>query len=173
MKKYENVGLGTAGALIGALVGAAVYVLLYFAGYVAGLSGFVAVALGYFLYRKLAGVKSSVKGVVIAAVATVIAIVLAEFVAVTIDVQNLFKTERGITIDLSKAFEIVMEAFNDDKFVGEFLKELGMGLLFAVIGGAAFVSGAVKTAKEEQAMLRHNAEAAAAEASKAHNEDIQ
>lgn len=80
----ENTFAGAVGAFLFALVGGVLWVVLYQLGFLAGISGIVGVICaikGYQLFAK----KSSTKGIVIAVIMTVLVLVIAWYLCLSLD----------------------------------------------------------------------------------------
>lgn len=87
----ENVIAGIVGAFLFSLAGAAVYVLLNMVGYIASISGLVGAVCavkGYSVFSK----KESKKGIVIAAIISVLVIVLAWYFCMAYDLYDAYKS---------------------------------------------------------------------------------
>ena len=147
----ENVLLGTVGALLFSLAGAVVFFLLHLANFIAGLSGFVAIAAAFFGYGLFSGNKARRKGVIIAAVAAILSMLVANYVSFAYDFLQELKDShctQGFGFALSKTFDLlqgnavqVVSGFNIWTFTldsGAFIKDLLISLAFAVIGAVGF-----------------------------------
>lgn len=147
LPKKENVLLGTVGALLFSLAGTVVFFLLHLANFIAGLSGFVAIAAAFLGYGLFSGNKASRKGLIIAAIAAILSMLVANYVSFAYDFYKEFK-ESGCSesfgFALSKATELLrgnsvdvgIWTFTLDS--SAFIKDLLISLAFAIIGAVGF-----------------------------------
>ena len=157
----ESVLLGTIGALLFSLAGAVVFFLLHLANFVAGLSGLVAIATAYFGYGLFSGNKASRKGLIIAAVAAVLSMLVANYFAFAYDFLQELKDAGGTQsfgFALSKAPELLrgnpvhvgcgtqIWTFTLDN--SAFIKDVLVSLLFALIGAVGFFRTTLAGAKQ-------------------------
>lgn len=143
----ENVGLGILGAFLFALVGGVIWFILWQVGYLASISGLVGVICAVKGYGLLAKTKRvSVACIVSAAVSTIVVILLAWYLCAAFDLYKAFEGGIGFfdaVINLPTLF-----AENSEILIG-YLKDLGLGLLFAVVGGGAVVSSIIKKQNQQ------------------------
>lgn len=148
----ENVLAGIVGAFLFSLAGGVVWFLLYQIGYLAALSGIVGVICaikGYSIFAK----RESVKGVVISSVIAFLVIVIAWYLCASYDLytewQNWYANgEADFTITFFKSIRYTFILFlEDSEFLVAYLKDLGIGLIFCVIGAFGYVKSAIGRAK--------------------------
>lgn len=130
---------GFAGAVIGAVAGAIVAIILNIVGFYAGISSFVSFFVGVLLYKKFGGKPNKMMLVIVTATTFVMMIIAV--LAIYVTVAGIAAAEAGLDISAFEAFSICME---DGEFAGAFYADLGMTLLFTVVG---CVSEIVKTAR--------------------------
>ena len=152
----ENVVAGAVGALLFSLVGGIVWFLLWQVGFIAGISGAIGVICaikGYTVFGK----KESIKGVVISIIATLIVMVIAWYLCLSMDVFNAYKDWQaegliGYTLTFSESVQNAYIFLEDPEISGVYIKNLLFGLVFCVIGGIGYVMGTVKRVKENEAI---------------------
>jgi hypothetical protein len=158
----ENVLAGIVGAFLFALAGGALWFVLYLVGFIAAISGLVGVICaikGYSVFAK----KESVKGIVIAVVMTLLVIVIAWYFCLSYDAyiahQQWFEEgEIDYTITFIEAV-LGSHIYLTDPDIGpSYWGDLGLGLLFCVIGGGSYVVNKIRNAK---AAAAYNAAVAA------------
>ena len=149
----ENVLAGIVGAFLFSLAGAVVYFLLNLIGYVASISGLVGAVCavkGYALFAK----KESKKGIVISAIVSLLVMVLAWYLCLAYDIYDAYKIwfEAG-EIDFSLTFfesvRSVPVFLEDPEISATYFGNLGLGLLFCLLGCASFVINKLKNAKKQ------------------------
>ena len=144
-KSSGSIGMGILGAAIGAVIGMIPWVLVYSFGYMASFLGFligICAKKGYDLAR---GRQTKIKGVVIL-VCVLLAVVLAEFVAiVALNMSDGFA--EGFTF--GEVIEIVFSWIVTDGLVAV-IKELAIGWLFAVLGIFQMVAEIFRGTKSEK-----------------------
>lgn len=171
-RKKENVLLGVLGAMLCALAGAVVYFILYQINILAWLSGLVSIVCAYWGYGKLSGNPTSKKGLVIAVICTVLAMVIAEFACLAYEMYgalgDLAYTGYEVTIgdaisgswqrlqgngvvDLSLVGGRIALVWGDigdqAEVLGAVAKDLGLSLLLCALGAIAFIRGKLAEAK--------------------------
>jgi hypothetical protein len=158
----ENVLAGIVGAFLFALAGGALWFVLYLVGFIAAISGLIGVICaikGYSVFAK----KESVKGIVIALVMTLLVIVIAWYFCLSYDAyiahQQWFEEgEIDYTITFIEAV-LGSHIYLTDPDIGpSYWGDLGLGLLFCVIGGGSYVVNKIRNAK---AAAAYNAAVAA------------
>ena len=149
----ENVLAGIVGAFLFSLAGAVVYFLLNLIGYVASISGLIGAVCavkGYALFAK----KESKKGIVISAIVSLLVMVLAWYLCLAYDIYDAYKIwfEAG-EIDFSLTFfesvRSVPVFLEDPEISAAYFGNLGLGLLFCLLGCASFVINKLKNAKKQ------------------------
>ncbi len=142
--RNENVLAGVFGAILFALAGGILWVIIYQLGYLAAISGLVGAFCaikGYALFAK----KESVKGVVIAIIATLIVMVVAWYVSLV--VMN-YRDFDG-TLTVSEALNFTKYCFEYPEYKSAAIGDLVKGILFTVAGGVAFAVSSIKRIKAE------------------------
>lgn len=152
LETKENVFLGVIGALLFSLAGALVYFILNRVGYIASLSALVGAycaCFGYGLFTRKKGTKA---GIISAAAATVIVMVLAVVFCLAFDLYEyvgdkyanvklmdaLRDTVRSL-FDSDYSIEYGFYVFTIDKSV--FVRDLIATLVFTALGIAGFIGG--------------------------------
>lgn len=163
-EKKENTLLGILGALLFSTAGIAVYFLLNLAGYIASLSGFVAIAAAFFGYGLFSRNKRSIKGVVIAAVASVLAMLAANYLCYAYELLKLIR-EDGLVLSFWDALRQLPTLIGGEVLAipsglyeytyelesGVFWKDVLISLLFCGLGTFGFILSTVKKIKAEKA----------------------
>ena len=149
----ENVIAGIVGAFLFSLAGGVLWFVIYLLGFIAGISGLVGAICaikGYSVFAK----KESIKGIIISVVMSLVVIVIAWYLCLAYDVFVEFKNLYAIgEIDYTLTyFESVQAArlfLQDPEVSSAYLGNLGMGLLFCVIGGGSYVVNKIKSVKNK------------------------
>ena len=150
----ENVVAGMVGAFLFALAGGVIWFVLYLMGFLAGISGLIGVICavkGYSIFAK----RESTKGVVISVIMALIVIVIAWYLCLGYDVYqaHLGWYEEGL-IDYTLTFFEGVQAggyYLSDPEIGPlYIKDLGIGLLFCIIGGGSYVVNKIKSVRAAQ-----------------------
>ena len=147
----ENVLAGIVGAFLFSLAGGVVWFLLYQIGYLAALSGIVGVICaikGYSIFAK----RESVKGVVISSVIAFLVIVIAWYLCISYDVYLAYQDwyangELDFTLTFFESIRAAVLFLEDSEILVAYLKDLGIGLIFCVIGAFGYVKSAIGRAK--------------------------
>ncbi len=152
----ENMIAGIVGAFLFSLAGGVLWYVLYQIGFIAGISaivGVVAAIKGYEIFAK----GTSIKGVVISVIIAFLVIVAAWYLCLSYDVYQAYKDWYGEgTVDFTLTyFESVRCAYlflEDTEILLAYLKDLGFGIVFGVIGcfGSVKVALANEKAKKTQ-----------------------
>ncbi|MBR6547943.1 MAG: zinc ribbon domain-containing protein [Clostridia bacterium] len=141
---HGNVFMGIIGAVLFALLGGLAYVAVYQAGVIAGICGFVIFAAAGFGYRLFARTKNkySLVSLITAIVLTVAVILVAEYVAIAVDVYM----EYGANgMSLGEAFESTFNVISESGEVGEVvMEELAYAYIF---GFAAIIFDVIRIVK--------------------------
>jgi len=152
-EREENLWAGIAGAFLFSLAGAAVWILLSMIGFIAAISGAIGVICAIQGYR-IFGKKLTKRGVIISAVIALIVLVIAWYGCMAYDYWQATATwlERG-EIDVRPTFGWCFAnaylVLQEPELARAYLGNLGLGLLFAVIGAARYVIVAFKSAGTE------------------------
>lgn len=121
---------GVGGLLIGALVGVLLTIGLGLLGYITAFASFISIILGTFLYSKFGG-KQNKMMILMSFVITTISILLAVFIIYIIQANNLMR-DADLAYRGMDAFKYSMA--NSEQFKRAFLLDLGLNLVFIIIG---------------------------------------
>jgi hypothetical protein len=179
IKEQENTLAGVVGAFLFSLVGGILWFVLYQIGFLASISGFVGVICAVKGYTFFAKTKNeSVKCVVISSVMTAVVLIVSWYFCVAYDIYYVFNEAFATgEIDFTYTFfEAVQVApymlLEDAEVLVAYLKDLGIGLLFAVLGVVYYLSLREKRMKAEAAKAAAEAAvAASAENAEEHAEE--
>ena len=147
----ENVLAGIVGAFLFSLAGGIIWFLLYQVGILAAFSGLIGVVCaikGYAIFGK----RESTKGIIISTVIAFIVLVLAWYLCLSYDVYDAYQLwyEEGHVDFTLTFFESVANAhlfLEEPEIASAYFKDLGLGLLFCVIGAFSYVKAALGKAK--------------------------
>ncbi|MEN6313725.1 MAG: hypothetical protein ABFD25_05690 [Clostridiaceae bacterium] len=137
MQEHEstknNYGAGMLGAILGALLGSVLWVVIGLLGYIASIAGFAisaAAAKGYTLLKgKITRMTPWIIGI-----SSILALVLAQFVTLDLSFYKELRNQ-GYDLTIKEALSITFELpFTDPEITAGFLKDFGLGLIFAVLG---------------------------------------
>ena len=162
----ENVVAGIVGAFLFALVGGVLWFVIYLLGFIAGISGLVGAVCaikGYSVFAK----KESTKGIVISVIIALLVIVIAWYFCLAYDVYDAHKMwyEAGdidYMISYFEAVQISHYYLAEPEIAPAYFGDLGIGLLFCVVGGGSYVVNKIKNAKAKTAVKVENVAPAAA-----------
>lgn len=163
-EKKENISLGIIGALLFSLAGGLVFFLLDQLGYIASISGFVAIWAAFFGYGLFSGNKNSIKGIIIAAIASVLVMLVANYVCYAYGLYAEAK-EAGLSLTFREAFCALPSLIAGEQLViphgayeyyyeldkGVFYKNLVISLLFCALGTFGFIQSTIKKIKMAKA----------------------
>lgn len=152
LEAKENVFLGVIGALLFSLAGAVVYFILNRVGYIASLSALVGAYCACFGYGLFARKKGTKAGLISAAIATVIVMVLAVVFCLAFDLYEYIKDDYanvkltevlGDTVrslfDSNHSIEYGYYVYTFEK--SAFVKDLIGTLIFTALGIGGFIGG--------------------------------
>lgn len=151
LEPRENVFLGVVGALLFSLAGAVVYFILNRVGYIASLSAMVGAYCACFGYALFSRKKGSKIGTVVAAVATILVMVLAVVFCLAFDLYEYIKEDYA-NVKLTEVFgDTVRSLFNSSHPIeygyyvysferSSFVKDLIGTLIFTALGIVGFIS---------------------------------
>lgn len=159
----ENVLAGAVGAFLFSLVGGILWFVLYQLGFLASLSGLVGVICavkGYTFFAKMK--KESKICLVLSVIIAIMVLAIAWYLCVAYDIYLAYQEwyaagEVDFTYTFFESVQVVPYFFQDSEILMAYLGDLGMGLLFAIIGVVSYLASREKKMKA----------AAAAEAAKA------
>lgn len=152
-KQTEKVFMGILGAMLFSLGGVLLWVLLWYAGFIAGLAGLVTLILAVNGYRIL-GKKLTKRGLIIAIVVTVLALIFAWMLSITIDVMQAFREgyEAGEVTVMPTFFQAfafgVLTVFTDSSVMGSYLMSLVIGLALTGVASVFYVKPLFQKLKE-------------------------
>jgi hypothetical protein len=151
----ENVLLGTLGALLFALGGGVVWVLISQVGFIAGIAGLLTIFLAITGYKKF-GKKLTKRGIVICIIISIIVILLASFISLTIDVLSAYRQyknegliDRMPTFVQAAAIGIQL-LFQEPDFALQYFGQLALGLLFCIISSVFYIRVQLQNVKNEK-----------------------
>lgn len=150
----ENFIAGLVGAFLFSLAGGAVWYLLYQVGFIAGISGIIGVVCAILGYRIFAR-KESIKGVIFATIIAALVIVLAWYLCLATDVYKAHQDwYANGEIDYMPSFaECVRYGYTfleEPEIARAYYADLGIGMLFCIIGAFASVRNAIARVKAEK-----------------------
>lgn len=169
----ENVLAGAVGAFLFSLVGGILWFVLWQLGFLAAISGLVGVICAVKGYTFFAKTKRESKAcLILSVIISMLVLAIAWYACVAYDIylayQEWFATgEVDFTVTFFEAVNAVPYFFQDSEILLPYLGNLGMGLLFAVLGVISYLASREKKMKAQVAaeVARAAAEAEAAKAS--------
>ena len=159
----ENVIAGAVGAFLFALVGGVRWFVIYLLGYLASISGLVGVICaikGYSVFAK----KESKKGIVIAVILALLVLVLAWYLCIAYDIYQAYQGwfEQGevdFTLNFFESARAVPYFLSEPEIASAYVRDLAIGLIFAVIGAGSHVFNRIKNKKQAPVELPKTDEA--------------
>lgn len=147
----ENVVAGIVGAFIFGLAGGVLWFVLYLFGFIAGISGLVGAVCavkGYSVFAK----KESIKGIVMSVIVALLIIVLAWYLCLAYDIWDVHQYwyengEIDYTITYFEAVQVSSLYLQEPEIGPAYFGDLGIGLLFCVVGGGSYVLNKIKAIK--------------------------
>ena len=147
----ENVIAGIVGAFLFSLAGGALWFIFGLLGIIASISGLVGAVCairGYSVFAK----KESTKGIVISVIISLLVMVLAWYLSLGYDIYVAYQDwyaagEVDFTLSYFESVQAAPFFLEDSEIAIAYLKDLGLGLLFCVIGGGSYVVNKIKNAK--------------------------
>lgn len=145
IKNNGNILSGAVGAFLFSLIGAALYFVLYQVNIIAGLSGLVIFVLANFGYGIFSGTKNktSVAGLVVSIVTTVVMIFLSEYLCLSYEIFKAYSDGYGITF--FDAIRITPEFLKESDVLSAVLTDLAFSYLFAFLATIGNIINIVKT----------------------------
>lgn len=152
----ENVVAGIVGAFLFGLAGGVLWFVIYMFGFIAGISGLVGAVCaikGYSVFAK----KESIKGIIISVVIAVLILVVAWYACIAYDVCQAYKSwfengEIDYTLTYFESVRAVPYFLGESEIGLAYLGDLGIGLLFCIVGGGSYVVNKLKAAKQSKAV---------------------
>ena len=151
----ENTLAGIVGAFLFSLVGGILWFVLYQIGYLAAISGLIGVICAVKGYTFFAKVKhESVKCIVISIITTVIVLAISWYFCVAYDIYLAYQEwyaagEVDFTYTFFESVRVVPFFFAEREILIAYLKDLGLGLLFAGLGVIYYLSIREKRLKKQ------------------------
>ena len=150
----EKVALGVLGALLFSLIGCIFWVVLYYYTFFAPICGiaiFVFAIIGYRLFAK----KASTKSIVVAFAVAFVAVLVSCYLSLAIDVYYAYQDwyeqgETDLQVSLFQALRYSYQFYADSGVLLSYLKEFGLGMVFCILGAAAFIIDAVKKHRDQK-----------------------
>ena len=147
----ENVIAGIVGAFLFSLAGGALWFIFGLLGIIASISGLVGAVCaikGYSVFAK----KESTKGIVISVIISLLVMVLAWYLSLGYDIYVAYQDwyaagEVDFTLSYFESVQAAPFFLQDAEIAVAYLKDLGLGLLFCIIGGGSYVVNKIKNAK--------------------------
>ena len=140
-KKHENVIAGIVGAFLFSLIGGGLYFIIYQFGYIAGICGLITVVLATFGYQLFSGVKSSMKGIIIAIITSILAIVAAEYLALSYTIYDEFKALYEISF--FDAVRATPDFLAEGEIMAAFLKDLAIAFVLGAVASIGNIRSAI------------------------------
>ncbi len=155
----ENIVAGVVGAFLFSLAGAVVYFLLHLIGYIASISGLVGAVCavkGYSVFSK----KESKKGIAIAAVISLLVIVIAWFFSLAYDVYDVYKAafesgEIDYAFSYIESVRLAPEFLKEPDVASAYYSDLGLSLFFCVLGSGSYIINKIKNANVKKQANRN------------------
>ena len=157
----ENVLAGIVGAFLFSLSGGILWYVLYQLGFIAGISalvGVIAAIKGYALFSK----KENIKGIIISVIIASIVIIIAWYLCLATDAYNAYADwyaagEIDYTITFAEAVRGSYLFLTEPDIGMAYLKDLGFGIIFGIIGCVQPVRDALNKAKKTKDNEEQNA----------------
>ncbi|WBU37620.1 hypothetical protein [Homoserinibacter sp. YIM 151385] len=148
----ENVPRGTLLALLAIPAGIIVWTIIWSFGFIASIVAFGVAAVAVWLYRRGSGGRVSVGGAVRVTVITVVTLLLAFIAGLASDLLPLYTSQNGITavqaLTDSTFWTILVRAVTSPSTIGSVGVQLGMALLFGLLGCFGILRGTFRQARE-------------------------
>lgn len=163
----ENVLAGAVGAFLFSLAGGILWFVLYQIGYLAAISGLVGVICAVKGYTFFAKTKNeSNKCLVISVIIAIAVLVISWYLCVGYDLYLAYQAwyaegEVNYALTFFESVQVIPYFFEDTELLVAYLKDLGFGLLFAILGIVSYLSSREKKRKR---LAAEAAEKAAKEA---------
>ena len=157
IKEQENTLAGVVGAFLFSLIGGILWFVLYQIGFLAAISGFVGVICAVKGYTFFAKTKNeSIKCVVISTIMTTLVLIISWYFCVAYDIYVVYNEwfaagEIDFTYTFFEAVQVVPYFFAETEILLAYLKDLGTGLLCAILGVIYYLALREKRIKAEAA----------------------
>jgi len=154
LEKKEKIFGGILASFLLALLGGVFWIALYWYDIFAPVSGIVIGVLAVIGYR-LVTKKENAKSIVLALVASLIAICICCYISLSIDVyfayNDLYEAgEWAQPVSFGQAFLHSYQFFSDPGIVMTFIRETGLGMACALLGVFAFIVDAIKNRNKQK-----------------------
>jgi len=136
-------------AILGALIGGVVWVLMSRLGYIVGIAGFLSMFLAIKGYSFGTKQKAGKAGTVLCFLLTLIVVALATCTSYAIDLHTSLKSEMGLNIPVLECFKLIPDMLKEPDISKYFIKDLAVGILFAVLACASMLLQAFKKPKQD------------------------
>jgi hypothetical protein len=137
--------MGSIGALIGALLGSTVWIIIGLIGFYASIGG-VAISYASFTgYTKLGG-KGNKVSIIIITISVLIAVVFAELVGLGIEIVK-YARQEDLRLSIVQTVQIIFEILKNGEDIGEIIRNMLVGLLFAGLGSWGLLKGILQKVK--------------------------
>ena len=149
----ENVLAGAVGAFLFSLAGGILWFVLYQIGYLASISGLVAVICavkGYTFFAKTK--KESKTCLVLSVIIAVVVLAISWYLCVGYDIYLAYQDwyeagEVDFTLTFFESINAIPVFFEEPEILVAYIKDLGMGIFFAVIGIISYLASREKKRK--------------------------
>ncbi|MBD7913411.1 hypothetical protein [Clostridium cibarium] len=132
----SNILGGVIGSFIGALIGSIVWIIIYQLGYIAAIGGLAIAVCSIVGYEKLGG-KLNIIGIVVTSVITIIAVFLAQYMSLGLEIYNTYKLD-GFTI--LSSIESVPVFLENSSVSSAFFQDLAIGYFLTLVGSVSYIS---------------------------------
>lgn len=147
-QENENMIAGIVGAFLFSLIGALLWFAFYQLNIIASLCGLVTVVCAMYGYRLFAKA-DSLKGIIIAAIISVLMIAAAEYTCVAYEIYKVYKQDFKITF--FDAFRSTYSFISSGgEILGSVLKDLLIGYILGAVGSFSYIKNAVRANKLKQ-----------------------
>ena len=146
-KVKENVIAGIVGAFLFSLIGGLLYFVIYQCGFIAGICGLVIFILAFFGYGLFSKNKSrtSIAGLITSILMTIVMIFLAEYICLSFEIYQTFKTEVDITF--FDAVRLTPEFLSEPEISGAVIGDLAIAYIFSFAATIGNIVSIVKARK--------------------------
>lgn len=145
-KVSSNFIPGLVGAFLGSLIGAVLWVIIYKAGFIAGIAGAVTAVCAMKGYEML-GKSLDIKGVIGSIIIVIITIFLANKIAWSWDIYEVYTQQFGYEMSFFDAFASADEIIEFSELTSEYYTDLIIGYVLTVLSCYKNFIAAFKSAK--------------------------
>lgn len=146
-----NVVGGIVGAFLGALIGVVLWVLIYQLGYISAIGGAVMIICAMKGYEMLGG-KLNTTGIIISCVLSVVMLLLAEQISLSIEIFNIYQEYYEITF--FDAFRAAPAFLEEPEIRTAVIGDVAIGYILMAVGAWGTVRQALKTGSGKQDVKR-------------------